>query len=49
MRVKVKETINDKWRVLWSDNGGLRGGYKDFNTNEQAIHYATKLTTNETK
>lgn len=49
MRVKVTETINNQWRVLWSDNGGLRGGYKDFNTNEQAIHYATKLTTNETK
>jgi len=47
MKTKIKLTIAEKYRVLWSDDGGIRAGYKDFDTNEQATRYVTKLTTNE--
>ena len=46
MNVRITETINNQWRVLWSESDIL---CKDFSTNEQAIHYATKLNTNETR
>tara|TARA_B100000085_G_C18561833_1_gene519915 strand:+ start:4765 stop:4911 length:147 start_codon:yes stop_codon:yes gene_type:complete len=36
MRTKITETITNKFRVLWSDCNGLRGGYQDFDTLDQA-------------
>ena len=46
MNVRITGTFNNKWRVLWSESDIL---CKDFNTNEQAINFAIKLNTNETK
>jgi len=46
MNVRITGTFNNKWRVLWSESNIL---CKDFNTNEQAINFAIKLNTNETK
>ncbi len=39
MKTKLKQTINNQFRVLWSYNKGLRGGYEDFNTEAQAENF----------
>ena len=39
MKTKIKETVNNQFRVLWSDNECLRGGYEDFNSKALAENY----------
>ena len=43
MKTKIKETVNNQFRVLWSDNEGLRGGYEDFNSKALAENYIKRL------
>ena len=34
MKTKIQQTVTNQFRVLWKE-GEFRGGYHDFNTNEQ--------------
>ena len=43
MKNKIKQTINNQFRVLWSDNKGLRGGYEDFDNKTLAENYIKNL------
>tara|TARA_Y100000814_G_scaffold132783_1_gene96047 strand:+ start:169 stop:318 length:150 start_codon:yes stop_codon:yes gene_type:complete len=43
MKTKIKETVNNRFRVLWSDNEGLRGGYEDFDNKTLAENYIKNL------
>tara|TARA_B100001057_G_scaffold232197_1_gene232412 strand:- start:357 stop:503 length:147 start_codon:yes stop_codon:yes gene_type:complete len=42
MKTKIQRTVTNQFRVLWKE-GDFRGGYNDFNTNEQAINYIKEL------
>jgi hypothetical protein len=42
MKTKIKITINDQYRVLWKKDE-IFGGYKDFNTEKEALNYIKKL------
>ena len=42
MKTKITETAFNTYRVLWKD-GKLKGGYRDFYSNQEAINYAKEL------
>ena len=42
MKTKITETVFNTYRVLWKD-GKLKGGYRDFYSNQEAINYIKEL------
>ena len=46
MKTKLKQTINNQFRLLWSYNEGLRGGYRDFDSKAEAENFKNFITHN---
>ena len=42
MKTKITKTAFNTYRVLWKD-GELKGGYRDFYSNQEAINYIKEL------
>jgi len=42
MKTKIQTTINNQYRVLWQKDK-IFAGYKDFNTEKEALNYIKQL------